>query len=201
MGIETFFDFASRSLSSALQAHAIGLKTGVNGKDEHWNLIKGIYQGIDFPVIFRQDEGKKLTDILDTGWPNFYLIADRLKNILKDNNLTGWQTFAIKLYDKKEEEIIDYHGFSVLGSSGPPNYKSSEIIEIRKVTNGPLCRYYKGVSVDNWDGSDFFIPEGTYQTIITKRAADILKKNKITNMCIENLSDYQVPASSVERKN
>ncbi len=52
---------------STFQVRPTGLKKGSNGMDEEWNLIKGNYTGIDFSVVFKQDYGKKFTDILDTG--------------------------------------------------------------------------------------------------------------------------------------
>ena len=68
---------------------------------------------------------------------------------------------------------------------------SAEIVEKRMVLQGPICKFYKGMSIDNWDGSDFFTPEGTYETFVTKKAADVLKKNKITNLKLINLADSE----------
>lgn len=195
--MKDFFDFSSRLLSSTFQAHAIGLKKDENGINEHWKLIKGNYQGISFPVKFIQESGKKLTDILDTGWPDLNLISDRLKTILEENHLTGWRTFPIKVYDKKGSEITGYHGFSVIGHCSSLNYEKSEIIEKRIVPQGPICKFYKGLVIDDWDGSDFFTPEGTYQILVTQKTADILKKNKITNVYLENLADKEVNFDNV----
>lgn len=194
MKTRNFFDFSSKLASSTVQAPLMNLNI------DHWKLIKGDYDKIDFPVAFKQEYGTKLCDILDTGSAGFFLISERMKEILENNQLTGWKTFPIQLYDKKGNKITNYHGFSVVGRSGPTNYKNSEIIELQMVTNGPLCKYYKGVSFDSWDGSDFFTPEGSYQTFITKKAADILKNNKVTNMRLENLADRQVAARCVEKK-
>lgn len=197
METNDLFSFGSKLVSSTVQAHAIGLKRNEDGSNDHWNLSKGNYKGINFPVIFKQDSGKNFTDILDTGWPGLFLISDRLKGILEENRLTGWQTFPIKLYDKKGNEISGYHGFSIIGHSGPTNYEKSEIIETRHVPTGPICHYYKGVRVDNWDGTDFFTPDKTYHNFISKRAAEILKKNKITNLRLENLAERKTDVDSV----
>ena len=166
---------------------------------DHWNLIKGRYAEINFPVIFKQKYGKTLTDILDTGWPNLFLISDKMKAILEENKLTGWATFSIKLYDKAGNEIFGYHGFSITGQCGQVNYEKSEIIEKRKVPTGPTCQYYKGLSIDQLDGADFFTPDKTCQIFITKRAADVLKKNKITNMRLENLAEKETAVRYVKK--
>ena len=197
MEIKDFFDFRSQLLSSTVQARAVGLKNDENGISDHWNLIKGNYKGIDFPVIFKQECGKHLTDILDTGWPSLYLISNKLKCILEKNELTGWQVFPIKLYNQKGNEISGYYGFSITGQSGPTTYDNCEIIEKRMVPNGPICKFYKGVSIDNWNGKDFFTPEGTYETFITKKAADILKKHKITNLKLKNLADSEMDVDNI----
>lgn len=115
-----------------------------------------------------------------------------MRKVLEENSLTGWKVFPIKLYDKKGDEISGYHGFSVTGHSGPTSYEKSEILEKRKVSNGPICKYYKGVFIDNWDGTDFFTPDGIYQTFVTKKAAAVMKKNKITNMYLENLAEAEI---------
>ena len=65
---------------------------------------------------------------MNTGWPNLYLISARMKAILEENGLTGWQTFPIKLYNIEGHEIIGYHGFSIATS-----FAKSEIVEKRMV--------------------------------------------------------------------
>lgn len=193
MEMKNFFDFMSQPASSAVQAHT------TDRNIDCLKLIKGNYQGFTFPVSFKQEYGNKLYDIIDTGFPGFFLISERMRKILKENKLTGWKIFPIKLYDKKGNEITSYHGFSATGHSGPTSYKESTVIEKRKVPNGPICKYYKGVFIDDWDGTDFFTPDGTYQTFITKNAADVLKKNKITNMYLENLAETEINIRDVKK--
>lgn len=162
-------------------------------------LIKGDYQGCKFPVRFQQKSGKNLYDILDTGHPGLFLISERMRRILQDHGLTGWAVFAIQLADKLGNEIQGYYGFSATGRSGPINYEYSTIIVKRLVPNGPEGQYYKGLFFDRWDGTDFFTPDFTYQTFVTQRAAEILIKNKITNMHLEKLSEVEVHVNDVRK--
>lgn len=187
-----FYDFGSKLLASTVQAHPINLGSNENGESQHWQLIKGLYEGISFPVIFKQEYGKLFTDLLDTGHVSLFLISEKMKLLLEENNLTGWQIFPIKLLDKKENEIFGYHGFSITGHCDPINYEKSQIIEKRRVPHGPLCRFYKGLYIDNWDGTDFFTPKDTYGTYASKKAADVLKKNKLTNVKLHDLATYEV---------
>jgi hypothetical protein len=172
-------------LSSTFQASPINLNL-----DDDLKLIEGEYNGIDFPIVFKQKYGKKLTDILDTGFPKLYLISEKLKKVIEENKLTGWKIYSIKLFDKKGNEIFGYHGFSLTGRCTSIDY-GTEIIEKRMVPDGPVCRYYKGIFVNNWDGTDFFIPEGTLYTFMTEKTADLLKKNEITNLRMVNLLDEE----------
>ncbi|EKE24985.1 MAG: hypothetical protein ACD_5C00337G0002 [uncultured bacterium] len=200
METEDFLSFGSKLASTNVQVSAVDLKTDENGISDHSKLIKGQCDGINFPIVFKQKREGKFNDILDTGWANLFLISENLKNILEDRKLTGWNVFPIRLYGLSGNEIDGYYGFSIVGHSGPTNYDASELVEKRKVPNGPLSQYYKGLSFDMWDGSDFFTPDKTYQIFITKRAVEILKNHKITNLQTESLSEKEMPVSHV-RKN
>ena len=191
MNKDVFFDFGSKLILATFQSSPIGLKKDKNGIDGDLKLIDGNYSEINFPIIFKQKSGKKLRDLLDTGFPSLYLISDKMKTILEENHLTGWKSYPIQLYDKKGNELFGYHGFSITGRCDPIDYEKSSIIEKQFVTNGPICKYYKGIFIDGWDGSDFFMPKHTSQMIVTKKTADILKKYKLTNISLKNLADYE----------
>lgn len=201
MCIEKFYSFDSKLSSTSIQVYAIGLSAKMDGNrlfDQH-RLIQGIYDNINFPLIFKQKYGKKSGDILDTGWPGLFLISGLLKSVLEDNSITGWKTYDIRVLDKQGHEINNYYGLSITGRCGPIDYSKSEIIEKRLVPHGPLCKYYKGlpVGLDKWDGSDFFLPEKNFGTIITDKAAKVLKKRKLTNISLENLAEIETPDFAV----
>jgi hypothetical protein len=168
-------------------------------KDAH-KLIVGNYEDILFPVLFKQAYGKKICDIIDTGWPSLYLISDKLIDIFEKNNFTGWKLFPVKILDKKGNVIEGYHGFSVTGICGPIDYSKCTIVEKRFVPNGTLNKYYQGlyIGLDKWDGSDFFLPEKYYGIIVTQRVAEITQIHMPTNVEFKNLStietaDYGIP--------
>jgi len=197
-----FYEFESRLSSSTIQAHAVGLEDIPlkDGLEAHWHLILGNYTNISFPVVFKQAYGKKVEDILDTGWPSLYLVSDKFKTVLEESNFTGWKLFAIKVLDKKNLEILVYHGFSITGRCGPIDYCKSEIIEKRLVPNGPLTKYYKGISfeLDKWDKSDFFLLQGNFGIKITQKVAEALKKSKLTNIRLENISEIETDFFTIQ---
>lgn len=208
MNIKEFYRLRSKLSSSTVQAHPVGLKEfhpiDPNKKYlyDELKLIQGDYSGISFPVIFKQEYGKKLQDILDTGWASLFLISDKMKSILEENALTGWKAFEVKVLDKKGQEIQGYHGLSITGRCGKIDYSKSEIIEKRFVPNAPLGKYYKGlhVGLDKWDGSDFFLPEKYFGIIITSRAAEVLKKSKFTNIKLVNLGEIETPDFALQNE-
>jgi len=165
-----------------------------NHLDAVIRLVIGKYDNIKFPVVFKQEYGKKLQDILDTGTASLYLISDKMKQVFEANNLTGWKTFAVKVFSKQGQEIEGYHGLSILGRCGARNESKSEVIMKQFVPNGPFVKYFKGlhIGLDKWDGSDFFLEDKTTIAIVTRKVADILKKHKFTNIRLVNLADYEV---------
>lgn len=187
----TFFEFGSKLVLANFHASPIDLKI------EYIDLIKGNYSNFDFPIIFKQTNGKKLTDILDTGFPGLFLISERLVSILEYHDFTGWKTYPIIVLDKQENNVLGYKGLSVTGRSGPIIYKDSNLFEKRKVPDGPLCKFYKGEFVELWDGSDFFLPENSIGTVVSKKVADVLNINKVTNLQLINLADAEVSLNSL----
>jgi len=184
--MENFFIFRSKLVLSTFRAPPQDIKTNT-----FLNLVRGEYSEIGFPVIFKQSGGKNFKDILDTEYTSLYLISTKMKEILEKNQLTGWITYPIKLYDKKGNEILDYHGFSITGRCTEVNYRESKIIEKRMVPTGPICQFYKGALIKGWEGTDFFMPHLTAYTLITEKVAKLLLKNKISNCDIENMAEYE----------
>jgi len=198
MKTKEIFNFGSQPLSSTIQAHPIGLKKDASGKDAQWNLLEGNYECIELPVVFEQEYGRKFYDVLNTGWASLYLISEKFKTILEGSKLTGWKVYPIKLFDKKGNEIAGYHGFSVTGRCKSTSFAKSEIIEKQWVESGPICKYYRGILIDGWDGSDFFSPHEEAGIFVTKNAADALKTNKLTNVYLKNLADIEIDIRDVK---
>ena len=127
-----------------------------------------------------------MRDVLDNRDTMSYLISDRMRDLLVDNNITGWKCYEIEMYDKKGNIVPGYNGFSVTGICNDMlkiNYDN--IIEDKK--RGFLA---KGASFDisKWDGSDIFKVGGW--RIITKKVYELFKKHKITAIEMTRLTDY-----------
>ncbi|MDX1909660.1 MAG: hypothetical protein SF053_21660 [Bacteroidia bacterium] len=48
------------------------------------------------------------------------------------------------------------------------------------------------MDLTTWDGTDFFLPTGTFGIITTKKAAEILKAAKVTNILLQNLATMEI---------
>src|ERR1700761_161521 len=159
MDIKNYYTFGSKLSSTTFQAHPLGLSFKKGGIGDIEKLTLGNYYKIHFPVKFKQEYGDKLHDILDTGTAIMYLISDRMRDVLEENQLTGWKAFPIQLYDKQQNEVKGYQGLSITGRCGSVNYNKSEIVSKSMINNGPISRYYRGfyIGLEDWDGSDFFL--------------------------------------------
>lgn len=203
-----FYELSICYSPSTIQVHSQGLNsqysTSPNPNErrifDQDKLLIGDYSKIKFPVVFKQERGRHLKDMLGTGHPSLYLISDKMKSELKINFMTGWNTFPVELLDRDDRRIDGYYGLSITGRSGPIDYSKSKIIEKRLVPNGPLTKYYRGcyIGVDKWDGSDFFIPEATLAIFVTTRVAETINRAKLTNVEFRNLTEIEIDAFTVQ---
>lgn len=188
MDNEEFYSFSSRGYMTtfaarpALFAYAIqhNLFEKPSGRYIHDDLkygddLTGGYPSyIQFPVVFRQIDGKRMRDVLDMRYDGqCVLISDRMCGILRAGGITGWQTYPIILFDKKGIEIGGYNGFTVVGRGGTfeylPGYDPIKVDE-----------YYKYIQwrVEQWDGSDFFKISPNC-VVCTKRVMQLLRIHKV----------------------
>jgi hypothetical protein len=190
-----YYIISSKLSSSTFQVMA------VDETLDYLNMIVGEYSGIKFPIVFKQKYGKKLHDVLDTGFPSFYLISNRFLNILQENKITGWKTFPIIIKDKENIEVDGYSGFSITGVCGNIDYKKSIQFTKRFVPNGPDVKCLRGIypNFSKWDGSDFFIPKDSLYIIVTNRTRLLLKDNKISNIQFTNILEDEFSYSDVEK--
>src|ERR1700761_4342310 len=135
MKTSEFYNLGEKHSQTTLQVHSVSLS---NGFDDVIRLLIGDHKGISYPVIFKQKYGTRTDDIIRTGTAILFLISDKMRSVLEDNQFTGWKTFEVKILDKENKEITGYHGLSITGRCGPIDYNKSEIIEKRTVPGGPL---------------------------------------------------------------
>jgi hypothetical protein len=189
--LQNFYSFGSKLLSKTFQTGSSSLDKIENGARVPYDMhliALGKYENVKLPVTFKQEYGKELADVLDTGWIGFYLISNKFKKILEDNKISGWNTFPIILLDKLGNEIKGFHGFSVTGRSGKIDWSKSEIVSREIFKNMEPEKCYLGVYFEDrsWDGSDFFVPKKHLGCFISERLATLIKKEELTNIRLES---------------
>jgi len=188
--LENIFEFRSYGWLITFTADPFDLE-----REQRYKLIKGECKSASFPIVFKQSDGKKFRDMLDTGYVSFHLISDRFKEILEKEHFTGWQSYPIELYDKKGNKIDGYHGLSITGRCREPDYSDGKMVKTRMIENGPICRDFIGYRIyrDGWTGSDFFLLGDGLGILVTERVAQTLKEHKLTNVHLENIKDVEIP--------
>ena len=182
-------------------------------RDGYNELAQGELSQFKMPIILKQDSGKNWKDILRLT-VGLHLISDRVKKALETNNITGYKTFPIIIYDKKGNKVPGYYGLSITGRSGEIDWTKSEIITKRQENNYTKqdadamkavypdweipppkdYQYYKGLhpGLEKWDGSDIFKNESTNYIFLSQKAYDVLKSLKLNNTKYVNLAEYEI---------
>ncbi len=186
--MEKFYTLRSRNYLTTFSARAELRKNAIDnglcgfhsGRELFEQLAFGDHypEYILFPIVFHQDEGKRLRDVLDMRSVGFFVISDRMKLVLEENSLTGWKTYPIQIYDKKKNLISGYSGFTVTGKGGRVYYSLNEAWD-------PVL----GWNPAGWDGSDFFYLENTRHILITEKVMKVLRKHKIDAIDMDPLED------------
>jgi hypothetical protein len=128
------------------------------------------------PFEVKISEGKKLYDIVHFQDPFNFAISERVHRLLKDAEITGWNSYDLDIKGRKEK----YYGFQVLGRCG-------ELIRPKE------AGFVKGYEFEykTWDESDLFCPKNTLLVFCTSRVTQLLTTNQITNVELAEISTIQ----------
>lgn len=151
-------------------------------------------------IEFVHQGGKRLCDVIWTGFPPMVLISKAFRDVLKRESFTAWSTYPVKVYDKDGKQLRGYAGLAFLGRAGAVDFsRSTKVWRGPRYDGGPKWQNYFGLAFkdDKWDGSDFFMSEDRSSTYVTDGVKRALQELKIPNVEFERLSEYeeQVPDS------
>ena len=192
--MEEFYTFASKMSSTTVKVYP-NLEQYVNTEGFPCRivsdkLIMGNIDEMKVPLQYWIRGGRQYKDVLDTPWLSAYVISDRFRQILEDNNVTGWKSYPVELLDKYDKRISGYNGFCIVGRSGPMNPKGALGDMVGRVPDAELQPYKNGwFDVDTWDGSDIFLLGNSRWIIITERVYKLLKKEKVASIECVRVSD------------
>ncbi len=128
--------------------------------------------------------GKQTTDFLWSQSIHLVCISERLMALLTVNEITGWSTYPVEIFDRKGNPLPGYHGFAVTGPVCDLDRSRSEIVDKPPPTpQGQGYQVYRGLYFDEsqWDGSDMFWVERA-DPVVTEKVFQLFKRNKISNV-------------------
>ena len=109
-------------------------------------------------VIQHAMGGGQPKDVIWTSAYYPFIVSERVINILRMKEFTGWTTYPVEVYSKSGELVEGYYGFGIHGRCGPIDYSKS--VKVMREVPGGIFPRYKGYFFDpaSWDGSDLFMP-------------------------------------------
>lgn len=136
-----------------------------------------------FPLVFQKDDGRVFRDLLPMGYGgNPFLVSERVMRALLDNKVSGWKSYPITLFDKRNQIITGYHGFSTIGKGGA--MKGFQTSEWERITRGNRLEY----DISQWDGSDIFRIQPAF-LVVTEKVKDLFLKYNLSGAYFWPLSD------------
>ena len=154
-------------------------------------LFYGEWKPVD-PIVFEIESGVQTTDFIWTEFPWLKCVSERVIDLLRTNNISGWSTFPIELRAKNGQIVPGYHGFTVLPFVGPMDLSRSQVV-ISPLPSGKPRKMYKGLFFDEnkWDGSDFIRIQAAF-TAVTERVKRLFLKNGVSNIMLTSLSEVEL---------
>jgi hypothetical protein len=147
-------------------------------------------------LIGKIEMGSKLTyDVACADGVTPILFSAKFFSVLESIGATGYKKCPITLIDKKSNLIDGFSALQVMGRSGAIDRTVAKAIAMPPPSpkGKPYVRFI-GFRIDEsgWDGSDFFVPEGTRMVIITEKVAQALKAAKLNNVSVTRTTDQGV---------
>lgn len=160
-------------------------------KMDYYKLFRGEVDDIG-SVLFQINYGDKRYDIVNTGYAGLYLFSDKVISLLSENEINGWGTYPCQI---KGTNLKGYSVFTVTGRCNEIDYSKSERFMKQPYSpNGKAIEALKGLyfDIDTWDKSDIFTPTNSVFTFITEKVNILFRKNKITNLKLEQITEVEI---------
>ena len=142
------------------------------------------------PVVLRVQGRRLLGDFAPTSFVGMYAVSRSAQGVLRDGGFTGWSTFPIRIEGLMAEEFDGYQGLAVTGRSG----EIDDSLSRRVVRPGPAGRpapHRLGLCPrpGSWDGSDLFVPAGTYAICVTEPVRDAFVRTGVVGIVMKRLTE------------
>lgn len=159
-------------------------------------------------------EGKgKYPDILLCGhWP-VLIVSDKVLKKWKENNISGFHNYSVRLFRSNGEEIPTdqafYHHIIITGRS-ELNLEMMGVQIISKCGECETVKFNKGtwefgtpiMKQNSWDGSDLFSFNYFHSSpLCGMKSLELIQNNKLTNFSVTRMEDmFDYVAAEVDLK-
>ena len=140
-------------------------------------------------MVFNVSMGKKFHDFVCVS-AALTLISEKVYTLLMDNNITGWKRIPAPINGRED---LKYYLLTITGRCGPIDKSRTQIVDSTKLVYNQTVKANQGLFFpeESWDGSDMFVSEYVNYTFVTEKVKTLLMKNKVTNVEIVNIKEYQ----------
>lgn len=179
-------------LKSRLPSEAIA--DGVNVE-----LLSQGKSQLEKPIQFDAAQGMESTDFLWTQLVIPVCVSDRVVRLLGGNEVTGWSTYPVEVFDQQGRLLDGYHGLALTGGVCDADYSLSSVVTKPPPTpRGSSYDVYRGLyfDVDQWDGADMFWVGRV--RVVVERVKKVLEQNDVSNVCFTRLTEREIRVRHVQ---
>lgn len=190
-------------LSDPLADKPFRLKSRLPGEAKAGGVnVELLSQGksqLEKPIQFEVAQGMEATDFLWTQLVIPVCVSDRVVRILGENEVTGWSTYPVEVFDQEGRLLVGCNGLAVTGAVCEADYSRSSVISKPPPTpRGSSYDVYRGLyfDVDQWDGSDMFWVGRV--RVVVERVMKIFEQNDVSNVCFTQLTEREIRVRHVQ---
>ena len=186
---------ASKPFRLRSRLPAIAKTEGINVE-----LLSRGQSQLEKPIQFDVAQGLQAKDFLWTQLVTPVCVSERVIDILRTNEVTGWSTYPVEVFDREGKPLASYYGLAVSGAVCEADYSRSAVVtKPPPAPRGKSYDVYKGLyfDEDQWDGSDMFWVGGV--RVVVDKVKTILEQNEVENVCFTPLSEREIRVRHVRR--
>lgn len=170
---------------------------------ELWELVRQRQRPVQ-AIQLHGFMGRSLADFLWCTPVQLICVSERVLDLLRNHNLTGWGTYSVEILDRAGNSVPGYWGLSIYANAGYMDFKQSRVVTLPPPRpEGKATQAHIGFTFDqsSWDGSDIFWVGNAI--VVVERVHKLFKSNRVTNVRLTPILEVEMLASLVamiERK-
>lgn len=146
------------------------------------------------PVTVHQAMGGEPWEVIWGDQIGALAVAQRVVNVLRAGNFSGWSAYHVVIYDDQGKEIQGYSGIAVTGRCGPIDYKRSRLVEVDTLIPDYVGLYF---DPESWDGADLFFADRGRPFVVSE-VRNALETADVSNLVFTPLQKVRTPQIAVD---